>query len=278
MLQQLSKRLLLGLSFTFLIATTGYSAPQAGVTKEALSEFIERNKGASVGNTEPPIPPETPTGTEQIEKQDTDSDGDSQQVDTEVSKEPGSERIKQTPSESLVALLTFKSLSSEFHQQTYDESGSLIDQTNGRFWLEQPNKFRWEVEHPYQQVITSDGDKVTTFDPDLDQAIIQSIEQIIGTSPAKILGQPEAIEKLYKISLQPVSNAASKVAAFVLSPLEKDDGIDRIELFFLNQVIQRITFKDGLGQTTNVVLSDISVGEAIDLKTFQQELPKEVEI
>lgn len=263
MLQQLSKRLLLGLSFTFLIATTGYSAPQAGVTKEALSEFIERNKGASVPaaefTTESAAEAEGPTEPEQLE-------------------DTGNENIKQTPSESLVALLSFKALSSDFHQQTYDESGSLIDQTNGRFWLEQPNKFRWEVEHPYLQVITSDGDKVTTFDPDLDQAIIQSIEQIIGTSPAKLLGQPAAIEKLYKIALQPVSNPSNKVAAFVLSPLEKDEGIDRIELFFLNQVIQRITFKDGLGQTTNVVLSDISVGEAIDLKTFQQELPKEVEI
>jgi DNA-binding transcriptional LysR family regulator len=50
------------------------------------------------------------------------------------------------------------------------KSGRKPQQSAGIFALQRPGKFRWSYEKPYKQLLVSDGNKLWSYDPDLNQS------------------------------------------------------------------------------------------------------------
>jgi outer membrane lipoprotein carrier protein len=67
------------------------------------------------------------------------------------------------------------------------KSGKKPQQSAGIFALQRPGKFRWSYESPYKQLLVSDGTKLWSYDPDLNQVAVKKLGTAFGASPAALL-------------------------------------------------------------------------------------------
>ena len=73
----------------------------------------------------------------------------------------------------------------EFVQRVVRDAAT--QQSSGRFVFQRPGKFRWIYEKPYEHLIIADGQRLTMFDKDLNQATIRKLASALPSSPASIL-------------------------------------------------------------------------------------------
>ncbi len=102
-----------------------------------------------------------------------------------------------------------KGLSAQHMNQTF----------KGSMKVERPGKFYWETVSPSKQTIVTSGKTVWIYDPDLQQAVRQSLDDQVADTPALLLsGNTNQIMKSYRVT-QPDK---SKLY-FTLFP-KKEDG------------------------------------------------------
>ena len=82
---------------------------------------------------------------------------------------------------------TTKTANGTFVQSVVGKSGKRAQQSAGSFALARPGKFRWTYQKPYQQLLVSDGEKLWSFDPDLNQVTVKKLGRALGSSPAALL-------------------------------------------------------------------------------------------
>ena len=75
----------------------------------------------------------------------------------------------------------------EFTQQRSGDDGTVLDSSRGSIALRHPDQFRWEAHEPYRQLIVADGKQVWTYDPDLQQAVVKSLDTALKDTPAAML-------------------------------------------------------------------------------------------
>ncbi|MCQ3825417.1 outer-membrane lipoprotein carrier protein LolA, partial [Streptococcus agalactiae] len=82
-----------------------------------------------------------------------------------------------------------------------------------------------------EQTIVSDGQKVTLWDPDLEQATIKKLDPRLNQTPALLLsGDVSKINDSFDITSKQTSN----VIEFTLKPKSKDTLFDTLSLSFGN--------------------------------------------
>ena len=59
-----------------------------------------------------------------------------------------------------------QTISARFSQLTLDASGTSLQETSGEMSVKRPGLFYWHTDAPQEQVVVSDGQKVTLWDPD----------------------------------------------------------------------------------------------------------------
>lgn len=65
--------------------------------------------------------------------------------------------------------------------------------------VERPGKFYWETVSPSKQTIVTSGKTVWIYDPDLQQAVRQSLDDQVADTPALLLsGNTNQIMKSYR--------------------------------------------------------------------------------
>ena len=76
---------------------------------------------------------------------------------------------------------TVSSATGSFSQYTVNNQGRTQPAQTGVFSFQRPGKFKWAVQKPYEQLVVSDGRKVSQFDPDLAQVTERKVDAAIGT-------------------------------------------------------------------------------------------------
>ena len=66
-----------------------------------------------------------------------------------------------------------QTLEADFQQTLRTREGEVLQQTEGKFYLHRPGKFRWNHKTPYEQIIVSDGERIWIYDVDLAQVTVQ---------------------------------------------------------------------------------------------------------
>ena len=85
-----------------------------------------------------------------------------------------------------VILDGMKNFKANFEQSVFDESGQLLEETEGLVTFKMPNYFKWLYKKPHKNQIISDGQEIYIYDPDLAQVIISKINLNEGNNPAVI--------------------------------------------------------------------------------------------
>ncbi|MFS1287802.1 outer membrane lipoprotein chaperone LolA [Pseudomonas piscis] len=168
-----------------------------------------------------------------------------------------------------------QTLSARFSQLTLDGSGTQLQETAGEMSLQRPGLFYWHTDAPQEQLMVSDGQKVSLWDPDLEQVTIKKLDQRLTQTPALLLsGDVSKISESFDIT----SKEAGGVMDFVLKPKTRDTLFDSLRLSFRNGMINDMQLIDSVGQRTNILFTGIKANESIPASRFKFDIPKGADV
>lgn len=168
-----------------------------------------------------------------------------------------------------------ETLTGRFSQLSLDGTGTQLQETSGELALKRPGQFRWHTDEPMEQLLVSDGKKVWLYDPDLEQATIQTLDQRLTHTPALLLsGDVSSISENFEVS----HKEAGEVIDFTLRPKAKDTLFDNLRLSFRSGVINDMQMIDGVGQRTNILFHGVRVNEPLAAGLFSFEIPEGTDV
>ena len=176
-------------------------------------------------------------------------------------------------------LAAIRQFEARFTQTVFGARGEVLQDANGRLAIERPQRFRWEVDAPYPQLIVTvsgpEGARIYIHDPDLEQVTIRGLEDSLTGTPAMILaGDPDQITTQFEVSRQDADSGA----LFELRPRDERSLYGRLHLIFGAEHLERIEILDSFGQMTQVSFSDVTLNEPIDPARFSFDIPAGAEV
>ena len=167
------------------------------------------------------------------------------------------------------------SVTATFSQSVTDANGHRGDESSGTLALEAPRQFRWETTKPYQQTIVADGSKVWVYEPDLAQVSVRNQSSAETHSPLTVLTDLSQLDKQFSAA---ESGERDGLSWLKLTSKAKEPEFEYAELGFDATTLQRMLFKDQLGNTTEINFSDWKRNPAIAAGTFKFTPPKGVDV
>lgn len=163
----------------------------------------------------------------------------------------------------------------EFVQRVSRGSGAAVQESRGQFVFQRPGKFRWAYERPYEQLIVADGQRLTIFDRDLNQATVRKLQASLPSSPASILFGSNDFEREFEVSDAGGRDGLEWIAA---RPRAKDTPFERIEIGFRDGLPGAMLLVDSFGQTTRLTFAKVERNPKLDADTFRFTPPKGADI
>lgn len=145
----------------------------------------------------------------------------------------------------------------------------------GLMKVARPGKFYWETLKPAKQLIVTTGQSVWIYDPDLEQAVKQNMDEQVANTPALLLsGNAQEIMKSYDVS-QP----DAKKTYYSLKPKNTEGAFDRLLISFgKNNAPTLMILEDSLGQTTTISFKNVKVNTSVNQNVFNFIAPKGTDI
>jgi outer membrane lipoprotein carrier protein len=173
---------------------------------------------------------------------------------------------RQTLSERLDQLATF---SADFSQEIRGAQGQVIERSTGHILLLRP-QFKWVVDHPYPQVIVTEGDSLKVYDPDLEQLIIRPLSEALSNTPVSLLTNKGVV---LGDEFQVVEVSDEFGASYILSPNSPDTLYAEIRLHFSGDTLVALAIKDHLGQFTEILFTPAPESTVIQSSEFHLSAP-----
>jgi len=166
--------------------------------------------------------------------------------------------------------------SARFEQVVLDEGFNPIEESSGTVLIKRPGRFRWDYEPPTEHRIISDGDKVWTYDVELEQVTVRSLKEAVGGTPAGLLAGGADIEEEFDVTdLGEVNGPLYWVR---MAPTSGDVGFEDIRIGFEDGRLRVMELVDGLGQTTRITMTDGVENRPIEDARFQFTRPDGVDV
>ena len=159
-----------------------------------------------------------------------------------------------------------QSIETEFKQTMLLGKGK-DQQSSGVLYIQSPDEFRLEYRHPYKQLYVADGKKLWSYDEDLEQVIVKPQGQVLASTPAMVLSNPQSLEENYLVEDQGVWDGQNW---YKLIPKAPDSNFEFIRLSFKNNKIATMELKDSFGQFNRLVFQRVryNVGFASGIFSF----------
>ena len=135
----------------------------------------------------------------------------------------------------------------EFDQTVSAASGRKPQRASGSFVFARPGKFRWTYDKPYAQLLVSDGEKLWSWDRDLNQVTVKRLGDALGSTPAAILAGGDALERNFELAEAGASDGLEWVLA---KPKVADSSFESMRMGLAGGLLKRMELKDNFGQTT----------------------------
>jgi outer membrane lipoprotein carrier protein len=170
---------------------------------------------------------------------------------------------------------TLHSVSGSFNQSVTDANGHRGDESRGTLALEAPRQFRWETSAPYQQTIVADGARVWVYEPDLEQVSVRNQSAAEAHSPLTVLTDLSQLDGQFSTS---ETGEHDGLAWLKLVSKAKEPEFEYAELGFDGASLQRMLFKDQLGNLTEIRFGDWKRNPSLPAGTFKFTPPKGVDV
>lgn len=169
------------------------------------------------------------------------------------------------------------SLQAAFDQKVMDSNGKILQSTSGFMRLQRPGKFRWETTFPDKQLLIADGKKIWFYDAGLSQVTTQKQQAENTTSPAMLLSGSSS-ELIKKFAIEQLPSPTKNKERFKLSPKNKSQLFQSVELIFNNHQLYSMRLFDNLNQKTVITFSKVKENPKFSSDLFKFILPKGVDV
>ncbi len=159
-----------------------------------------------------------------------------------------------------------QTLSADFSQQVVDGKNREIQSATGRMWIRRPGMFRWDYMEPYQQQVVADGERLWSYDKDLEQVTVQAASEVLTATPAMLLSGERPLEDVFEIHEVDMQH-------ILLTPKNNDSNVTELRLQFNDSGLQRIAAADTFGNTTVFTFTNVQRNPLLDRQLFTFEPP-----
>lgn len=170
---------------------------------------------------------------------------------------------------------SIETLKADFEQLVFDQRGRIIQEMKGKVYIHRPGRFRWDYARPYEQHIVADGERIWIYDVDLEQVTVKPQQATMGSTPALVLSEPQALAENFLIA---VGEEQHGVQWFQLEPREASDGFQSLRLALDKNGLRQMQLVDSFDQTTELYFDNIERNGSIDSKRFEFTAPDGVDV
>jgi len=168
-----------------------------------------------------------------------------------------------------------RTLQADFDQQVVDSGDNIQQSSQGHMWIQRPGRFRWDYKTPYRQQIVADGERLWSYDEDLEQVTVQRVSEVLTSTPAMLLSGDQPLEDVFVIEEQAPGNSARQV---LLTPISADSNVTAIILQFDGGTLLSIRALDTFGNTTTFSFTNLERNRELDPGIFRFEPPANADV
>jgi outer membrane lipoprotein carrier protein len=161
-----------------------------------------------------------------------------------------------------------------FAQTVVAKSGRKPQNSSGSFVLARPGKLRWAYEKPYQLLLVADGEKLWTYDADLNQVTVNKTGKALGATPAALL-TGEELDRHFTLTEAGVAEGLEIVDA---EPKGTDSSFARVRIGLAGNLPRLMEVRDNFGQTTSLLFTRFQPNPALTKDAFRFVPPKGADV
>lgn len=166
-------------------------------------------------------------------------------------------------------------LTAAFEQTLYDAQGRVTQTATGRLSIQRPGRFRWDYDTPYKQLVLGDGERLWTYDADLEQATVKPQDDTLAGTPALLLSAQQQPRELFDIQTLPARDGE---AWFQLTPRAQDTQFNQLRLGFVGDSLVAMELIDAFEQLTQFRFNDIQRNSPLAAGLFSFTPPAGVDV
>ncbi len=159
-----------------------------------------------------------------------------------------------------------RTLEADFDQQVVDSEHNIQQSSQGHMWIQRPGLFRWDYETPYRQQIVADGERLWSYDEDLEQVSVQNVADVLTSTPAMLLSGSRPMEEVFTIE---ELDSGSSVRQVLLTPKSGDSNVTAITLYFDVDRLVHMRAHDSFGNTTTFSFFNLERNRDLDPELFR---------
>jgi chaperone LolA len=156
-------------------------------------------------------------------------------------------------------------MQADFDQQVLDGNRQLLQSSQGHMWIMRPGRFRWDYVTPYKQQLVADGERLWSYDEELEQVTVQPASEVLTSTPAMLLSGTQPLEQLFNIE---ETSATAGDRQVTLIPKSDDSNVTRLHVHFSGELLTRIDAEDNFGNTTQFSFTRLERNPKLDEKIF----------
>ena len=156
-------------------------------------------------------------------------------------------------------------MQADFDQQVLDGNRQLLQSSQGHMWIMRPGRFRWDYVTPYKQQLVADGERLWSYDEELEQVTVQPASEVLTSTPAMLLSGTQPLEQLFTIE---ETSATAGDRQVTLIPKSDDSNVTRLHVHFSGELLTRIDAEDNFGNTTQFSFTRLERNPKLDEKIF----------
>ena len=168
-----------------------------------------------------------------------------------------------------------QSFEASFSQVQLDANGDMSKPATGILALKRPNQFRFDYLEPYKQRVIADGNRVWTFDEDLEQVSVRAQGAEMQSNPLTVLLDLRELDKRYVIT---ELGKRGERSVLELKPKDGEGSFERVELHFIGSQFSGMGLIDNFGQNTELTFSGARRNKPIAADRFKFSPPPGVDV
>lgn len=173
-----------------------------------------------------------------------------------------------------------RTLRADFIQYRTDEQGRVVQESKGVLLLEKPGKVRLEYNLPYKQLYIADGDKIWSYDPDLEQAIVKQMDSAIGDTPILLLSGRSNLEKSFTSRELEQGRDRQALDWVELTPKRPESAFEKVRIAFTRKEreLRIMELEDALGYSTFIEFHNVERNITHAYNAFKFTPPEGVDV
>lgn len=138
--------------------------------------------------------------------------------------------------------------SAQFVQRVTDADSLVLQQSQGRVWLQRPARFRWEISSPEEMVVVSDGQTLWLYTPLVQQVTATQLSAALENTPFLLISSNQPADwQRYQIQQQG--------DLFTLTPRQKSGILQLFTITVTRQgIIQQFSLLELEGLCSQFIL------------------------